>query len=52
MDKWYYIKLLSCESNKFDDKLLKMLDYYNKISLSEITFDEVKEFYEKNKDVC
>lgn len=50
--KWHYIKLISNMSNKSDDKLLKMLDYYNKISLREITFDEAKEFYEKNKDVC
>lgn len=47
MDKWDYIKCISKISNKGDDKLLEMLDYYNRNNLCEITYEEVKEFYEK-----
>lgn len=47
MDKWYYIEIISKMSNKYGDKLLEMMDYYNKDSLLEIDYEEVKEFYEK-----
>ena len=47
MGKWEYIKLLSDISNRYGDKLLLLLERYNKNNLQEITFEEVKEFYEK-----
>ena len=47
MGKWEYIKLLSDISDRYGDKLLLLLARYNKNNLQEITFEEVKEFYEK-----
>ena len=47
MGKWEYIKLLSDISDRYGDKLLLLLKRYNKNNLQEITFEEVKEFYEK-----
>ena len=47
MGKWEYIKLLSNISDKYGDKLLLLLERYNKNNLKEITLEEVKEFYEK-----
>ena len=47
MEKWEYIKLLSDISDRYGDKLLLLLERYNKNNLQEITFEEVKEFYEK-----
>ena len=47
MGKWEYIKLLSDISDRYGDKLLLLLERYNKNNLQEITFEEVKEFYEK-----
>lgn len=46
MDKWEYIKLLSNISDRYGDKLLLLLEQYNKNNLQEITFEEAKEFYE------
>ena len=47
MDKWEYIKIISNYSNRYGDKLLELLDINGKTNLQEITFEEVKEFYEK-----
>ena len=47
MKKWKYIKLLSDVSDRYGDKILLLLERYNKNNLQEITFEEVKEFYEK-----
>ena len=47
MGKWEYIKLLSDISDRYGDKLLLLLERYNKNNLQEITFEEAKEFYEK-----
>ena len=47
MGKLEYIKLLSDISDRYGDKLLLLLERYNKNNLQEITFEEVKEFYEK-----
>ena len=47
MEKWEYIKLLSDISDRYGDKLLLLLERYNKNNLQEITFEEAKEFYEK-----
>ena len=47
MKKWEYIKLLSDISDRYGDKLLLLLEQYNKNNLQEITFEEAKEFYEK-----
>ena len=47
MGKWEYIKLLSDISDRYGDKLLLLLERYNKNNLQEIIFEEAKEFYEK-----
>ena len=47
MDKWEYIKIISNYSNRYEDKLLELLDINEKTNLQEITFEEAKEFYEK-----
>ena len=47
MNKWDYIKLISTLSDLYGNKLLEMLDYYNKDNLQDITLEEAKEFYEK-----
>ena len=49
MGKWEYIKLLSDISDRYGDKLLLLLEQYNKNNLQEITFKEAKEFCEKIK---
>ena len=50
MDKWYYIDKISKASNRYGDKLIEMMDFYNKNNLIEITLEEAKKFYEKIKD--
>ena len=47
MNKWDYVRLISDASDRYGNKLVEMMDYYNKGSLIEITLEEVKEFYEK-----
>ena len=47
LDKWFYIKQISLLSDKYDDKLIDMLDFYDKYALREITYEEAKEYYEK-----
>ena len=47
MDKWEYIKITSNYSNRYEDKLLELLDINGKTNLQEITFEEAKEFCEK-----
>lgn len=47
MDKWYYIDKVSKASNKYGDKLIEMMDLYNKNNLREIAIEEAKEFYEQ-----
>lgn len=47
MDKWYYIRLISEASNRYGDKLVEMMEKNGKNNLQEITYEEVKEFYEK-----
>lgn len=50
--KWRYIELISEMSNKYGDKLLELMSYFDKYNLCDISVDEAKEFYEiltKNK---
>ncbi len=46
MKKNDYIRLISANSNKYGDKLLELMDKYNKPNLREITLEEAKEFWE------
>ena len=46
MSKDDYIKLISANSNKYGDKLLELMDKYNKNNLRDITLEEAKEFWE------
>ncbi len=46
MSKWNYIEKISANSNRYGDKLLLLMDKYNKSNLMEITLDEAKEFWE------
>ena len=47
MDKSFYIKLISQLSDQRGSELIKMMEEYHKSSLREITFDEIKEYYDK-----
>lgn len=52
MDKWVYIKLIGELSDKHGDKLLDMLNQYNKYGLRDLTYQETKEYWEKiNKEI-
>ncbi len=41
-----YIKKISELSDRYGDKLLELMDKYNKNNLREITLEEAKEFWE------
>lgn len=43
--KEYYINQISLYSNRYGDKLLKLMDEYHKYNLRSITYQEAKEFY-------
>ena len=47
MSKWNYIEKISAKSNRYGDKLLELMDKYNKSNLRDITLEEAKEFWEK-----
>ena len=47
MSKDDYIKLISSNSNKYGDKLLELMDKYNKNNLMDITLEEAKSFWEE-----
>lgn len=47
MNKDKYIKMISAKSNRYGDKLLELMDKYNKPNLKEITLEEAKEFWEE-----
>ena len=46
MDKWEYIERIR-HSSDYDnnDYLLELMEKYNKISITEITYKEAKEFW-------
>ena len=46
MDKWNYIEKISAVSDKYGDKLVLLMDKYNKNNLRDITLEEAKEFWE------
>lgn len=46
MSKDDYINLISSNSNRYGDKLVLLMDKYNKNSLRDITLEEAKEFWE------
>lgn len=45
MSKWNYIEKISVKSDKYGDKLLLLMDKYNKSNLRDITLEEAKEFW-------
>ncbi len=47
MSKDDYIRLISSNSNRYGDKLLLLMDKYNKNNLRDITLEEAKEFWEE-----
>ena len=47
MNKWNYIEKISAVSDRYGDKLLLLMDKYNKNNLRDITLEEAKEFYKK-----
>jgi len=47
MSKDDYIKLISSNSDRYGDKLVLLMDKYNKSNLRDITLDEAKEFWEE-----
>ena len=47
MSKDDYIKLISANSDRYGDKLLLLMDKYNKNNLRDITLEEAKEFWEE-----
>ncbi len=47
MNKWNYIEKISAVSDRYGDKLVLLMDKYNKNNLNEITFEEAKEFWEE-----
>ena len=47
MNKWNYIEKISAVSDKYGDKLVELMDKYNKNNLRDITLDEAKEFWEE-----
>jgi len=47
MSKWNYIEKISAKSDKYGDKLLLLMDKYNKNNLRDITLEEAKEFWEE-----
>lgn len=48
-EKWTYIEKISKKSDKYGDRLIEMMELYNRENLCEITLEEVMEFYEKIK---
>ncbi len=47
MSKDDYIKLISDKSDKYGNKLVLLMDKYNKNNLRDITLEEAKEFWEE-----
>ena len=47
MSKDDYIKLISSNSDRYGDKLVLLMDKYNKNNLRDITLEEAKEFWEE-----
>lgn len=52
-NKEYYISQISERSSKYGSQLIEMMEYYDVMSLSEITLEQVKEFYKMliDKDI-
>lgn len=46
MSKDKYIAMISAKSSRYGDKLLELMDKYNKSNLRDITLEEAKEFWE------
>ena len=47
MEKIDYIRAISFISNRRGDKLVNMMDKYNRRCLDDITYDEAKKYYEE-----
>lgn len=50
MNKWYYIAKISKASDFYGDKLIEMLEYYDKYGLKDITYKEAKDYWKLIKD--
>lgn len=50
MEKLEYIRAISAMSNRRGDKLVAMMDKYNRRCLDDVTYDEAKEYYEELKE--
>jgi len=52
-NKEYYISQISERSSKYGSQLIEMMEYYDAMSLSEITLEQAKEFYKMliDKDI-
>ena len=49
MNKDDYIDRIKEFSDDYTDYLLMLMDKYNKLSLREITYEEIKEYYDEIK---
>lgn len=49
MNKDDYIDKIKEFSDDYTDYLLMLMDKYNKLSLREITYEEIKEYYDEIK---
>lgn len=47
MDKWDYISKISKSSDRYGNKLILLMDTYDRSNLQEITLTETKEFWNK-----
>lgn len=50
MNKDDYIDKIKEFSDEYTDYLLMLMDKYNKSSLREITYEEIKEYYDELKE--
>ena len=50
MDKWNYIERISEISDQYGNKLIVMMEKYNKLNLCEITYEEAQQYYEYLKE--
>lgn len=46
MSKWSYIEKISAQSDNYGDKLLELMEKYNKPNLKEISLEEAQAFWE------
>lgn len=52
MNKDDMIKYISANSDMYGNLLIDMMNYYNVISLRQLTEEQVAEYYNKLEEVC